>query len=195
MPDSFPGELDDVPNASPLPRELADHGGSLLGLESILYVYTSIAYMNGTVPEIPDLLCMCASFRRASRALTQLYDEALRPLGLRATQFTILQVLSRAGEVSQGELGQILAMDSTTLTRTLRIMGREGWIAERRGEDRRERLLRLAKGGRYQFNHALPSWEKAQGQLGRQLGDKRWHDLLKVTNEVTDLATKRGDLS
>jgi DNA-binding MarR family transcriptional regulator len=138
---------------------------------------------------------MCASFRRASRALTQLYDDALRHLGLRATQFTILQALSLAGEVSQGELGQILAMDSTTLTRTLRIMSREGWIAERRGEDRRERLLRLAKAGRYQFKRALPSWEKAQAQLGRQLGDERWHALMKLTNEVTTLVTTQGGLS
>jgi DNA-binding MarR family transcriptional regulator len=138
---------------------------------------------------------MCASFRRASRALTQLYDEALRPAGLRATQFTILQALSLTGEVSQGELAQILAMDSTTLTRTLRIMGREGWIAERRGQDRRERLLRLAKAGRYQFNRALPAWEKAQTQLGRQLGDKRWHALMKLTNEVTAIVTTQGGLS
>ena len=87
--------------------------------------------MNDIHHELPILPCMCASFRRASRALTQLYDEALRPVGLRATQFTILQTLSLAGEVSQGGLAQILAMDSTTLTRTLRIMGREGWIAER----------------------------------------------------------------
>ncbi len=151
--------------------------------------------MNDTVPAIPDLVCMCASFRRASRALTQLYDEALRPQGLRATQFTILQVLTRTGEISQGELGRILAMDSTTLTRTLRIMGREGWIAERRGEDRRERLLRLATAGRHQFNRALPAWERTQAQLERQLGNKRSHDLLKLTNEVTVLATKRGDLS
>jgi|ERR1700730_1927652 DNA-binding MarR family transcriptional regulator len=151
--------------------------------------------MDDTLHELPDLSCMCANLRRASRALTQLYDEALRPLGLRVTQFTILQVLSRAGEVSQGEVGRILAMDSTTLTRTLRIIGREGWIAERRGMDRRERLLRLAKAGRYQFNHALPLWEKAQAQLGRQLGDKRWQDLLKLANEVTALTTKRGDLS
>jgi DNA-binding MarR family transcriptional regulator len=151
--------------------------------------------MNETFRGIPDLPCMCASFRRASRALTQSYDEALRPLGLRATQFTILQVLSRTGELSQGELGQILAMDSTSLTRTLRIMAREGWIAERRGEDRRERLLRLAKAGRYQFNRALPAWGVAQAQLERQLGDKRWHDLPKLTNEVTTLATKREHLS
>ena len=151
--------------------------------------------MNDTYHGFPVLPCMCASFRRASRAITHLYDEALRPLGLRATQFTILQALSLAGEVSQGELAQILAMDSTTLTRTLRIMGGEGWIAERRGEDRRERLLRLAKAGRYQFNRALPSWEKAQAQLGRQLGDKRWHALMKLTNEVTTLVTTQGGLS
>ena len=151
--------------------------------------------MNETLYSLPDLLCMCGNFRRASRALTQLYDGALRPVGLRATQFTILQVLSRTGEVSQGKLGRILAMDSTTLTRTLRIMGREGWIAERRGEDRRERWLRLAKAGRDRFSRALPPWEKAQAQLERQLGNKRWHDLLKLTNEVTTLVTRKGDLS
>jgi DNA-binding MarR family transcriptional regulator len=151
--------------------------------------------MKATHHELPALPCMCASFRRASRALTQLYDDALRHLGLRATQFTILQALSLAGEVSQGELAQILAMDSTTLTRTLQIMRREGWIAERRGEDRRERLLRLAKAGRSQFTRALPSWEKAQAQLGRQLGDKRWHALMKLTNEVTTLVTTQGGLS
>src|SRR6267142_2033999 len=149
--------------------------------------------MDSMMQGLPDLLCMCASFRRASRALTQLYDEALHPLGLRATQFTILQVLSRTGEVSQGELGRILAMDSTTLTRTLGIMSREGWIAERRGEDRRERLLRLAKAGRDQFNRALPHWEKVQTGLGRQTEDKRWDDALTLTNEVTALATKRGE--
>ena len=85
--------------------------------------------MNDTFRGIPDLVCMCETVRRASRALTQLYDETLRPLGLRATQFTILQVLSRTGELSQGELGQILAMDSTTLTRTLRILRRAGAAA------------------------------------------------------------------
>ncbi len=84
-------------------------------------------------------------------------------------------------------------MDSTTLTRTLRIMGREGWIAERRGADRRERLLRLAKAGRHQLNSALPSWEKTQAQLEHQLGNNRSHDLLNLTNEVTVLGTRGGD--
>src|SRR6202044_2259715 len=98
-------------------------------------------------------------------------------------------------EISQGELGRVLAIDSTTLTRTLRIMVREGWIADRSGQDRRERLLRLAKDGRHQFNRALPLWEKAQLQLRHQLGNKRWHDLVKLINETTTLTTNQGDLS
>jgi DNA-binding MarR family transcriptional regulator len=129
---------------------------------------------------------MCASLRRASRALTQLYEEALRPTGLRATQFTVLQTLSLAGEVTQGKLGQILAMDSTTLTRTLSTMGRHGWIAKRRGEDRREWRMRLSKAGETQFKDALPHWDKAQRRLRRQLGDELSDNLMKLTQKVTN---------
>ncbi|MGH9502314.1 MAG: MarR family winged helix-turn-helix transcriptional regulator [Terriglobales bacterium] len=142
---------------------------------------------------IPKLPCMCGSLRRASRTLTQLYENALRPLGLRATQFTILQALSLAGEVTQNQLGEMLAIDSTTLTRTLQIMVREGWIAERRGEDRRERRLRLAKGGATKFNRALPAWEKVQARVRRQLGEQAWNNLLETTYQVTDLVTTQGD--
>jgi DNA-binding MarR family transcriptional regulator len=133
---------------------------------------------------------MCASFRRASRALTQHYEAALRPLGLRATQFTLLQALSLAGEVSQGTLGDILAIDSTTLTRTLAIMERRGWIASRSGEDRRERLLSLSKAGRAEYNRALPHWEEIQQELRARLGNKRWNALLNLSNEVTAKVTE-----
>ena len=137
-------------------------------------------------PLTPSLPCICASFRRASRALTQLYEEALRPTGLRATQFTVLQTLSLAGEVTQGELGQILAMDSTTLTRTLTIMGRHGWIAKRHGEDRREWRMRLSKAGETQLKQALPHWEKAQRRLRRQLGEELSDSLMKLTQKITN---------
>ena len=130
------------------------------------------------------LSCMCASFRRASRVLTQHYDRTLRPLGLRGTQFTLLQALSLAGEVSQGTLGEILAIDSTTLTRTLAILGRRGWIASRSGEDRRERWLSLSEAGRAEYKRALPHWEKVQQELRARLGNKRWNKLLNLTNEL-----------
>ena len=143
--------------------------------------------------QLPNLPCMCSSVRRASRALTQFYEQALRPLGLRSSQFTILQVLSRAGEVSQGQLGEILAMDSTTLTRTLEIMLRQGWIAEHRGQDRRQRRLSLAKAGRAELDRALPVWEKVQSQLKRDLGEQSWKQLFQFADRLTILATSARD--
>ena len=139
---------------------------------------------------MPKLPCLCATLRRSARALTQHYEDALRPFGLRGSQFTILQALEFAGEVSQGQLGEILAMDSTTLTRTLDVMVRHGWITKRFGKDRRERLLRLAKAGQLQLNRALPAWQKVQSRLRRRLGDERWEQLMKLTNEVTATVTE-----
>lgn len=144
---------------------------------------------------IVTLPCLCANLRRTTRAVTHLYEEALRPLGLRATQFTILQVLERTGEITQGALGELLAIDSTTLTRTLHIMRRNGWIAERRGDDRRERWLGLAKAGRAQLVRATPAWEKTQSRLAKQLGEGPWRTLFTLTGELTSLATSQGDLS
>jgi DNA-binding MarR family transcriptional regulator len=142
---------------------------------------------------LPVLACMCGNFRRTSRALTQLYEKALRSHGLRVTQLTILQALSRAGEVSQGQLGEMLAMDSTSLTRTLAIMVRLGWIAERRGQDRRERWLRLSADGEMKLRRALPAWEKVQSRLRRQLGDRAWNSLLQLTHQVTGVVSTKGD--
>lgn len=139
---------------------------------------------------IPALDCLCASFRRASRALTQHYEEALRPLGLRATQFTVLQALSIAKDITQGRLGRILAMDSTTLTRTLEIMSDRGWIEKVPGKDRRERKLRLARSGEDLYRRALPRWEQVQARLRRRLGAEQWDRLLQFTNNVTATVTE-----
>jgi DNA-binding MarR family transcriptional regulator len=128
---------------------------------------------------------MCASFRRAARALTQLYDDALRPQGLRATQFTILQALSLTGEISQGDLGELLVIDSTTLTRTLRVMRARGWIEERRGKDRRERWLKLSAAGRLQFKRASVPWQKLQTRLRSRVGSANWNKWLGAATEIS----------
>jgi DNA-binding MarR family transcriptional regulator len=136
-----------------------------------------------------SLPCLCASFRRASRALTQLYDAALRPAGLRVTQFTVLQALALAGEVSQKQLAALLVMDSTTLTRTLRLLAAEGWLAERAGSDRRERRLRLSAEGRRRLDRATPYWEEAQGRLRGRFGSRRWQQLMNTATQLTDGVT------
>lgn len=140
---------------------------------------------------IPALPCTCATLRRSARALTQLYEDALRPSGIRGTQFTILQALLIAGEITQGDLGRILGIDSTTLTRTLAIMNREGWIARRRGDDKREWRLRIAKGGEAQFTRALPAWQKVQEEVKRRMGAEPWEQLMKLANDLTgEIATQ-----
>jgi DNA-binding MarR family transcriptional regulator len=139
-------------------------------------------------PKLPALPCLCSSFRRTARALSQVYEEAMRPTGLRITQFTILQALARTGEVKQGRLGEILVMDSTSLTRTLRIMLQQGWIAQRRGEDQRERWLKLSKAGETKLKFATASWEKVQARVQAKLGEAGWKSLMQWTNQVTGMA-------
>ncbi len=151
-----------------------------------IYIY------RGMKRQIPvQLACLCGSFRQSTRALSQVYESALRPTGLRATQFTVLQALSITGEVTQSRLGEILGIDSTTLTRTLEIMLRKGWIEARRGDDRRARWVQLSPAGQKQFHRAHPAWEKVQTRLRRQLGDAAWKDLLEMTHRVTELVTRQ----
>jgi DNA-binding MarR family transcriptional regulator len=135
-----------------------------------------------------DLPCMCASLRRAARAVTQRYDEALRPAGIRLTQFTLLQVLSLTGPLTQGVLGQQLAMDSTTLSRTLLPVEKAGWIRSRPGSDRRERYVEVTKAGLKTLSRVTPVWEAAQEELRRRLGEDGWAALGPMLTATTRAA-------
>jgi len=126
----------------------------------------------------PVLPCACASLRRAARAVTQLYDEALRDSGLRVTQFTLLYVLDHNGEMTQGELGEILAIDSTTLTRTLGPLSKLGLLRARQGEDRRERIWAITPKGKARLTSLTPAWVAVQARLRDQLSDVPWDRLL-----------------
>src|SRR5262245_14189511 len=91
--------------------------------------------------------CLCNALRQAARAVSRLYDEELRGVGLRTTQYSLLRVLARAGQVRQGDLSERASLDETTLTRNLRPLVDAGWIAVRSGADRREKLVTITKGG------------------------------------------------
>lgn len=127
-----------------------------------------------------DLPCACAQLRRAARAVTQRYDKALRPAGIRLTQFTLLQVLEIAGPLTQRALGHQLALDSTTLSRTLRPIEKAGWIRSKPGKDRRERHVELTKAGKRALDRATPAWTDAQRDLRERLGERDWAVLLPL---------------
>lgn len=106
--------------------------------------------------------CHCLAARRYARAITRLYEEKLRPHGLRATQFSILAVLALKGPTRMGELARVLGLERTTLTRSAALLRRNGWIRDARSEDARERPLELTPSGRRKLEEAFPAWKAAQ---------------------------------
>jgi DNA-binding MarR family transcriptional regulator len=138
-----------------------------------------------TVTTLPVLPCACANLRRTARAVTRMYNRELRPTGLELTQFTLLMALNITGETTQGSLGKLLALDSTTLTRMLIPLMNRGWIGVKAGHDRRQRLLRLTPSGRQKFHQCQPHWQRAQGRLQRRLGEPAWSQMGRLLAEVT----------
>ncbi len=125
----------------------------------------------------PALPCLCANLRRATRAVTQLYEGVFRDLDLSASQFTLLQVLNHRPGARQGALAELLATDSTTLTRNLGRMKDRGLVRSQAGRDRRERLWSLSPSGRELLRRASPVWEKVQGEMLKRLGGESWGQL------------------
>ncbi len=137
-----------------------------------------------------ELPCACASLRRAARAVTQLYDDELRDSGLRTTQFTLLQVLATTGTITQGRLGELLSLDSTTLTRTLGPLVGRRWVSSVPGRDRRERHFQLTAVGRRELGRARPHWERAQQRLQKALGARDWQGMQTTLVGVTEAAKR-----
>jgi DNA-binding MarR family transcriptional regulator len=132
--------------------------------------------------------CLCNALRQADRAVSRLYDEELRGVGLRTTQYSLLLRLSSAGEVRQRDLGGLTSLDETTLTRNLRPLINAGWVAIRPGEDRREKLVRLTDAGAAKLQEARPAWERAQERMRSRLPEGTWTSLLDLLPELTRLA-------
>jgi DNA-binding MarR family transcriptional regulator len=124
------------------------------------------------------LPCACANLRRAARLVTQLYEEALRPAGIGAPQFTLLQALKMAPGISQKQLAELLGTDSTTLTRTLALLRKRGWLGSEPGSDRRALRLGLTKAGEREYERVLPYWQSAQKRLKQRLGEPNWNRLI-----------------
>lgn len=131
--------------------------------------------------------CACANLRMASRAVTQFYDEALKPAGLRATQFTLLSALLQVEQIAITELAERLVMDRTTLTRNLEPLEQKKLIDIYPGEDRRTRLVNLTERGRQALAKATPLWQQAQSQVTQALGEDRSNTLLDNLLEMVAL--------
>ena len=123
-------------------------------------------------------VCACFNLRKATRVVTQLYDEALKAAGVRSTQFTVLAATRALGPISVNKLAEWIVMDRTTLTRNLKPLERDGLIAVQPGDDLRVREVTLTAKGRKTLERAYPLWESVQARLREQLGDARVDQML-----------------
>lgn len=139
----------------------------------------------------PPGRCACTNLRSAARAITQFYDQMLEPSGLRATQYSILAALARAGDMTIIPLADQLVMDRTTLTRNLSRLEKYGWIRIEPGEDLRTRIVHLTDEGRAVLAKALPLWQEAQTRVVGGLGEGQFHVLLGQLSAVVSLVQER----
>jgi DNA-binding MarR family transcriptional regulator len=118
--------------------------------------------------------CACHKVRMAARAVTRTYDDALRPVGLRATQLAVLVAIAVEGAMSITALAKLMVMDRSTLTRNLRPLEEEGLVAVGLEGWRRSRTLEVTEKGRSRLGDALPLWKQAQETLRDKLGEQNW---------------------
>jgi DNA-binding MarR family transcriptional regulator len=121
---------------------------------------------------------VCFGLRRAARIVTQHFDRHLRPVGLRATQFTLLVVLARAGPMPMNRLASRLGMERTTLTRNLRPLEAKQWVRVVEDQDRRVRTVSITPAGEEAASQALDQWRKAQESVAPLLADVQLGALL-----------------
>lgn len=135
--------------------------------------------------------CACFNVRKTARVVTQLYDEVLRPTGLRITQFTLLVAAGGLGPVTVTRLAKMGAMDRTTLTRNLRPLEEQGLIHVESGEDRRERQVTLTSRGRRALAEAFPLWDEAQAKIVKGFGQERLQHLHAELAELRAVSRTR----
>ena len=114
--------------------------------------------------------CACTRVRRAARSLTELYDDVLRPIDLKVTQFSVLRTIDRMGLVNISSLAAEMALDRSTLGRNLGVLERRGLVDLSEGEDQRERTVSLTSRARRLLDKAVPLWEQAQERVNSLLG-------------------------
>lgn len=125
--------------------------------------------------------CLLGRARKLNRMLTRIYDDELRPFGLKASQLNLLVVVAKMGPIRRIDIGKLLHLDPSTLTRNLKVMLSNGWIEEIvTGEDGRGLPLQVTSQGRELLKQIGPSWRKAQDCAQQLIGDEGAALLLKL---------------
>lgn len=116
--------------------------------------------------------CIAGRLRLLNRVVTNIYDDALRPFGLKISQANILILTGKMGVTSPVQVCEHLQLDISTLSRNVELMRKNGWLEEVPGQDARSHPFRLTAEGKRLIENAIPAWEKAQAEARELLGDE-----------------------
>ena len=132
--------------------------------------------------------CAFGHLRKATRVTTQLFDDAYRASGLRSAQCSLLLNLSLAGSISVSELGELLRMDQTTVTRNLKLLEEQGYVRSVREDgDARRKSVSITPLGAEKLEAAMPGWEQAQTRIERELGPERFNEFLRTLQLIENI--------
>lgn len=143
-------------------------------------------HINQVYPKNPSP-CNCMNVRRASRAVTQFYDEVLKPSGLTVAQVGLLQHLESAGMTTISELAKMMRIDRTTLNRNMKPLADIGLIAINPGKDSRTRQVMLTEAGKDAVSKAWAMWGEAQASLKEYLGEEDLARLVQLLSKLEAL--------
>jgi DNA-binding MarR family transcriptional regulator len=132
--------------------------------------------------------CLLFGVRKASRAVTQLYEAELAPAGLKATQLSVLVAAAAPGGWTMSDLAEALGMDRTTLTRNVEPLRRMKLLRIGAGRDQRSRSVDLTAKGHEVLGDVYPLWKHTQRRIIARLGRARWRNFLKDLSVVTSIA-------
>lgn len=132
--------------------------------------------------------CYCTQSRRAANLLTDIYDAALAPSGLRVTQFSLLRAVGRVKTPTLGALAEATGLDRSTLGRNLRRLETDGFIRLEPGKDARTRVVSLTERAMEAMTRAEPLWRQTQDRLSHALPDKTRTELAALAGRVARLA-------
>jgi DNA-binding MarR family transcriptional regulator len=135
--------------------------------------------------------CLMGRVRILSRVLTGLYDEELRPFGIKGSQLNLLVVIAKQGPIRRIDIGSLIQLEPSTLTRNLQVMLKNRWVEEvDDGQDARGLPLVATAAGKNLLDRVGPAWLRAQQQARRLLGAEGSALVLNVSNGLMDFSNR-----
>ena len=135
-----------------------------------------------------EIVCACLHVRRADRQLSQIYDQHLRPIGIRSTQYGMLRCVGGLPDPFISDIGRFLSMDQTTVTRNVEKLEKSGLLTTRpHPDDPRKKKVELSAEGKTKLAQAHPLWEEAQKRIVACMGEDDFNSLLRLLTKLNQI--------